>query len=93
MNEKMIANLRRALDDILAMSKEELLADFGTPESKYYFAELAIAEKIFCGSGELELFGNTEDQRVSYKRPSHVESEIPTDSVADYNHIDYLCAA
>ena len=44
-----VDHLQKALDDILSMSKEELLADFGTPETQYYFHELALIEKIFCG--------------------------------------------
>ena len=47
MTEKQICALQQALDDIMAMSKEELLSDFGEPGTEYFFAELAKAEKIW----------------------------------------------
>lgn len=93
MNEKMIESLQRALDHILGMSEEELFADFGKPESKYYFANLALAEKLFCGPDKTELLGKIGELRVTYKRSPQVELDIPTDTAANYNHVDFLCAA
>jgi len=41
-------SLRQALDEVLAMNEQELFADMGKPESKYYFSELGQVEKIWC---------------------------------------------
>lgn len=93
MNEKMIENLQRALDDIMNMSEEELFSDFGASESKYYFAELALAEDFFYGRSEPELWRNPADKPVSYKISSQAELEVYGESVAIFQDVKYLWAA
>lgn len=60
MNAKQIECLDKALDEILNMSEEELFKDFGKPEAKYYFSELASLESSpeFCNNSPDP---NTED--------------------------------
>lgn len=52
MNEGQIDALQQATDEILAMTDEELLKDFNSPGSEYFFSDLAHAEKMLLADHE-----------------------------------------
>ena len=49
MTYKQIKSLEEATRYVLQLSKEELLEDFGTQESIYYFYHLDLAGKMYYG--------------------------------------------
>lgn len=93
MNEKMLESLQRALEDIRNMSEEELFSDFGTPESEYYFTDLAFAEKVFYGKNDPESCRDPEDELVCFQFSSQSKLNVYNKFAANIQDDDYLWAA